>query len=178
MTEREELREVCATLRGVLDRLDNQGQPFLLTSTTDHQQSEYVQHRRADDVPLVTALTDEQLRKLVTAEIRHRNIRLRLLDEVCDTRGKAFHAPGWDILLDLYAHALEGRRVSITSSCIASGVPPTTALRYLQVLEEAGLIERVDDRVDRRRSFLSLTSETRNLMRQYFELSHDLHRPR
>ena len=49
----------------------------------------------------------------------------------------------------------------------------TTALRNLHILKKAGLIESLDDRADRRRSYISLTAETRDLMRQYFLLSHN-----
>ena len=42
-----------------------------------------------------------------------------------------FGEPTWDILLDLYVAAREGRRVPTTSACIGAHVPPTTALRWL-----------------------------------------------
>ena len=45
----------------------------------------------------------------------------------------------------------EHKRVSVTSLCIASGVPPTTALRWIAQMSEAGLLERVEDEADRRR---------------------------
>jgi len=40
-----------------------------------------------------------------------------------------FGEPAWDILLDLFIAAKERRRVSVTSACIGSAVPSTTALR-------------------------------------------------
>lgn len=80
-----------------------------------------------------------------------RNRRKDLLG--CDLFGD----PAWDILLDLYAAGLEGRTVSVTSACIASGAPDTTALRYLCHLEKAGLVERRQDIADGRRRFVRLT---------------------
>lgn len=62
----------------------------------------------------------------------------------------------WDILMDLYIGELTGRKTSITSACIASGAPPTTALRYLRALCEAGRIERDRDVKDGRRCWLRL----------------------
>jgi len=70
-----------------------------------------------------------------------------------------FADPAWDILLDLFACAHESREVSISSACIAANVPFTTALRYVKLLDQAGLIERRDDEGDRRRQLLRLTPE-------------------
>ena len=68
-----------------------------------------------------------------------------------------FGEPTWDILLDLYIAARENRRVPTTSSCIGAHVPPTTALRWLRILETRGLVEREDDGRDGRRTFVRLT---------------------
>jgi DNA-binding MarR family transcriptional regulator len=53
-----------------------------------------------------------------------------------------FREPAWDILLDLFTSASEGKRVTISSACVAAAVPPTTALRHLGKLEALGLITR------------------------------------
>jgi len=68
-----------------------------------------------------------------------------------------FSDPSWDILLDLYVARSKGKRISTTSACIASAVPSTTALRWLRVLEEKGLIERAGDVDDGRRSYITVT---------------------
>jgi len=68
-----------------------------------------------------------------------------------------FGEPCWDILLDLFIARIDGLRISITSSCIASGVPLTTALRWLTVLENRGLIIRSNDQTDKRRSWVELS---------------------
>ncbi|OYW48023.1 MAG: hypothetical protein B7Y36_08880 [Novosphingobium sp. 28-62-57] len=68
-----------------------------------------------------------------------------------------FGEPTWDILLDLYIAMREDRRVPTTSACIGAHVPPTTALRWLRILETRGLIEREDDGRDGRRTFVRLT---------------------
>lgn len=75
-----------------------------------------------------------------------------------------FGEPAWDLLLDLFIAGEEGKGVSITSACIASGVPSTTALRWIGVLEERGLIARVPDPEDGRRIYVSLTELSRNAM--------------
>jgi DNA-binding MarR family transcriptional regulator len=72
--------------------------------------------------------------------------------------------PAWDMLLDLYINGALNRRVSVTSACIASRVPPTTALRWLCVLERLDLVEREPDPTDSRRSWVVLTALARQKM--------------
>ncbi|MFM5955510.1 MAG: hypothetical protein ACKOPE_14580 [Novosphingobium sp.] len=76
--------------------------------------------------------------------------------------------PGWDILLDLFVSRANGLRISVTSACIAARVPPTTALRWLAVLEDSGLVERTADQGDRRRDWVSLTASGLQAMADYF----------
>ena len=70
-----------------------------------------------------------------------------------------FGEPTWDILIDLYVAYREDRRVPTTSSCIGAHVPPTTALRWLRILESRGLVEREDDGRDGRRTFVRLSPQ-------------------
>lgn len=82
--------------------------------------------------------------------------------------GGLFADPAWDMLLDLTAARVEHRRVSVTSLCIASGVPATTALRWISQMVETGLFERVEDEADRRRAFIGLTDKAADAMARYF----------
>lgn len=100
--------------------------------------------------------------RLVRRIIRQRQLRARFFD------GELFGDPAWDMLLDLTAARAEHTRVSVTSLCIASGVPPTTALRWIGQLTEAGLFQRVEDEADRRRAFIALTDKAAELMARYF----------
>ena len=63
----------------------------------------------------------------------------------------------WDMLLHLRSAAEVERRVSVSAATSAAGVPPTTALRAVDSLCRHGLVCRVADQSDRRRSFLELT---------------------
>jgi Winged helix DNA-binding domain len=81
-----------------------------------------------------------------------------------------FGEPTWDILLDLYIAAREDRRVPTTSACIGAHVPPTTALRWLRILEARGLVEREDDGRDGRRTFVCLTYRGLAAMDQTLEM--------
>lgn len=100
--------------------------------------------------------------RLIRRIIRQRQLRARFFD------GDLFGDPAWDMLLDLTAARVEHGRVSVTSLCIASGVPPTTALRWIGQMIDAGLFERVEDDSDRRRAFIALTDRAAEAMARYF----------
>lgn len=100
--------------------------------------------------------------RLVRRIIRQRQLRARFFE------ADLFADPAWDMLLDLTAARAEHTRVSVTSLCIASGVPPTTALRWIGQMTEAGLLQRVDDEADRRRAFITLTDRAADCMARYF----------
>ena len=101
--------------------------------------------------------------RLVRTIIRQRQLRARFLD------GDLFSDPAWEMLLDLTAARVERKRVSVTSLCIASGAPPTTALRWIGQMVEAGLFVRVCDDSDRRRAFIELNDQTAEAMARYFQ---------
>src|SRR3546814_14694380 len=82
--------------------------------------------------------------------------------------GALFADPAWDMLLDLTASRAEHVRVSVTSLCIASGVPPTTALRWIGQMVDAGLFVRTADGVDKRRAFVALSAQAAEAMGRYF----------
>ena len=99
---------------------------------------------------------------LVRQVIRDRRMRERYFD------AQLFADPAWDMLLDLTASRAEQSRVSVTSLCIASGVPSTTALRWIGQMVEQGLFERVNDAADRRRAFIALSDTCADKMARYF----------
>jgi hypothetical protein len=100
--------------------------------------------------------------RLVRQILRQRRARAKFLD------GELFADPAWDMLLDLTAARVEHARVSVTSLCIASGVPPTTALRWIGQMVESGLFDRVEDDADRRRAFIELSDKAADAMARYF----------
>lgn len=99
----------------------------------------------------------------VRLAIRARRLRDRFFD------GGLFEDPAWDMLLDLFAADLEGKRVSVSSLCIAASVAPTTALRWIGKLSDAGLFERAPDPADRRRAFIALSADARRAMALYWQ---------
>ncbi|MFM2371301.1 MAG: hypothetical protein RIS85_1023 [Pseudomonadota bacterium] len=100
--------------------------------------------------------------RLVRKIVRQRQLRARFFE------GELFADPAWDMLLDLTAARAEHKRVSVTSLCIASGVPPTTALRWIGQMTDAGLLCRAEDETDRRRAFITLSDKAADAMAQYF----------
>lgn len=85
------------------------------------------------------------------AHLRDRQRRSKYLDS------DLFGEPAWDMLVDLFVHQAEGKKISISSCQIASGVPPTTALRHLGILEARSLVERQECNLDGRRRYLNLS---------------------
>jgi hypothetical protein len=57
-----------------------------------------------------------------------------------------FGEPAWDILLNLFIAACEGRRLSVAAVCADAGAPESTALRWIAVLEKRGMIVREGER--------------------------------
>lgn len=65
--------------------------------------------------------------------------------------------PAWQMLLELFIQFAGGADVSTKSLCIVSGVPDTTALRVIERMENANLIERSQSLVDKRVTLVKLT---------------------
>lgn len=80
--------------------------------------------------------------------------------------GDLFADPAWDILLDLYVQNSRSEDVSVTRACAAAVVPVTTALRYITVLADRGLIERTKNPDDGRSYLLRLTGRAVELMEE------------
>ena len=79
-----------------------------------------------------------------------------------------FADPVWDMLLELTVAHAEHRRVTVKVLCIASGVPHTTALRWIHHMSDKGLISRTEDQADKRRVFIQLSDKGMRAMADYF----------
>lgn len=82
-------------------------------------------------------------------------------------RDARFGEPAWDILLDLALAWFEKKSVSASSVCIASGVPMSTAMRWINEMVEVKLIERWIDPTDGRRNLVQIAPATRLAMLRY-----------
>lgn len=92
-----------------------------------------------------------RLQSVAREEYRRRRARANHFD------ANLFAEPAWDILLDLFVAHVDQVRISVTSACLASSCPPTTALRWVSVLEAQGLVRRTGDTTDQRRTWVALT---------------------
>lgn len=120
---------------------------------------------RADlsDYTLIAPTEHQALVELARRFYRSRRMRPRVFSDEA-----LFGEPAWDMLLDLFIAEADGKRLSVTAACIGSAVPTSTALRWLVILEERGLVRRENDPTDARRVFLNLTSEGYAKMANYF----------
>jgi DNA-binding response OmpR family regulator len=70
----------------------------------------------------------------------------------------------WNMLAELLRARITRRRISVTSLCLASRGPVTSALRRLDQLLADGLVIYTLDPQDRRRKYIELTAEGANRM--------------
>jgi CheY-like chemotaxis protein/DNA-binding MarR family transcriptional regulator len=80
-----------------------------------------------------------------------------------------FSDPCWEMLLDLYDAELDGAEVTVSSLGAASGVPLTTALRRMEVLQKHGYITRALDSDDRRRTIVKLSEAGLAACEKFFD---------
>lgn len=78
--------------------------------------------------------------------------------------------PGWDMLIDLFIAERRGRASLVKSVCLASGVPYTTAWRWLRVLEREGLVRLASDSKDLRRVVVRISEAGYDKMYQFFQM--------
>jgi hypothetical protein len=79
-----------------------------------------------------------------------------------------FGEPAWDMLVDLFIAAEQQKNISVSSLCVASAAPQTTALRWIAILENLGLVVRTADQTDARRYFISLTKQAHGQVEAHF----------
>lgn len=136
-----------------------EGQLKVLREQLDRILRNHVDIRRMrDDHVSPCDLSSAQIRHLLKA----RSYRAKFFGD------DLFADPAWDILLYLYAAYLGGEEVSVSSVCLASGVPHTTGLRWTNVLETRGFISRRNDPGDGRRVYLYLTPRAVGSIEAYF----------
>ena len=120
--------------------------------------------RRRLQPSAVDSLQDDKIKVEVLEMLREmRRVRSKYLPE------ELFSDPCWDVLLDLYEARLSSTQVSVTALGATSGVPMSTALRRIGELQQHGLVERVGDSEDKRRSIVSLTRQGLQALDNFFD---------
>ncbi|WP_447766144.1 JAB domain-containing protein [Sphingopyxis panaciterrae] len=97
----------------------------------------------------------------------------RLLRQQLIGSPELFGDPAWEMLVDLFIHECKGKDLSITSLCVAVSIPMSSALRLAQKLCDAGILRRVPDPIDGRRSIIKLEPAIAHRLRAYFEAGSD-----
>jgi DNA-binding MarR family transcriptional regulator len=120
----------------------------------------------ASSAMLASAIPDPTGSSAMQMDVRRaralRRLRKTLLGE------DLFSGPGWEILLYLFESQLRQLRDTIGNVIDGTGIPGTTALRWIERLEQKGLINVRDDPLDGRRRFVDLLPPAADLMTKYF----------
>ncbi|MEW4466485.1 helix-turn-helix domain-containing protein [Parasphingorhabdus sp. JC815] len=64
----------------------------------------------------------------------------------------------WNMCLDTYICDLKGKEITVSSIAHGSGIPMTTAMRYINVMVEEGLLVKSPNPSDNRMIFLSTSA--------------------
>jgi hypothetical protein len=81
--------------------------------------------------------------------------------------GEFISDPAWGILLFLLHAEIGGRQVAVRELCGLSGLPMTSALRWLDALEGRSLVVRQADLDDPDQALVALERETSFVLRRY-----------
>jgi Winged helix DNA-binding domain len=98
-----------------------------------------------------------RLKKIVAS----RAVRNRLFGQ------DVFADPAWDMMLYLTIAMAENRHISMSSLCLATNVPATTALRQVKALKDNGLLMIVCDPNDGRRKHVILSDAAYAMMTNF-----------
>ncbi len=104
-------------------------------------------------------------RRLVHLAQRHYDLR-RVRDEIFSSFD-IFGEAAWDMLLSLFAAQLDDRKVTIGALCSVSGVSTNSAMRWIALLQDTGLIVRYADERDAATEYMRLTPYAHGLMANY-----------
>ncbi|HWV12288.1 MAG TPA: winged helix DNA-binding protein [Sphingobium sp.] len=163
----EEVSRLARTLEALTSRPRHAMPSFSLGPRISDRASDYI------GMPVVEAMGERQApakeAEPGAAQVRDMLRARRLREEFLPA--DLFADPAWDMLLDLLAARLEQERVSVSSLCIASAVPPTTALRWIRTLTDKGIVHRQADPHDGRRVFIALTDVTAEALTRWFTAS-------
>lgn len=73
----------------------------------------------------------------------------------------------WLILIEAAVYHMQEQPLFVTSACIASGAPISSAVRYINDLEENGYLRRMPDPADGRRTSIVITERGLELVESY-----------
>lgn len=149
---RSELAMAMARAQSTVAAKKNSPEELLMIQESDLMNQLIGQLRQARQSSTKVEPTEGlSLEKEIKSYISNRQQRSRYFPEfaLCDT--------SWNILLDLALAYIQNKPVPVSSACIASEAPISTALRRIRELCDAGLIIRWPDPNDGRRDLVRLS---------------------
>lgn len=81
----------------------------------------------------------------------------------------AFQDPAWDILIYLFIGHERATMMSTKEACETVGVSLDTGLRWLNFMEQQGLLRRSCEETDREKSLVDLTPAAVKTIREYLD---------
>ncbi len=121
--------------------------------------------QRQTALPFSQTVSPSALAALASKHFADRELRKSCINDAF------FGEPAWDMLLYLFIKACEDRRAYKTAVTSASGVPHSTALRYLELLERDGIVRVELAEGDKRVQLVSLTPKGSSAMADYLSRS-------
>ncbi|WP_198585855.1 response regulator [Pararhizobium haloflavum] len=109
------------------------------------------------------SVTIEGREKIIAHLTSARNARQHILGD------RELSDIAWHMFLEIALAEGLGRKISVSSACVASHAPSATALRHLARLENYGLVKRTEDPADRRSWLLSLTDSGHQVRDQFID---------
>ncbi len=83
----------------------------------------------------------------------------RLKSRTLDFGNGLFSDSCWNMCLDIYICGLKDEQVTVSAIAHSSGIPMTTAMRYINVMVEQGLLEKSQNPDDNRMIFVTVSPE-------------------
>lgn len=121
--------------------------------------------QRRSGLPFSETVSPRSLAALATKHFADRELRKSYINDAF------FGEPAWDMLLYLFIKSCASKRVYKTAVTSASGVPHSTALRYLELLERDELLRVEPAEGDKRVQLVSLTQKGSSAMADYLSRS-------
>lgn len=129
---------------------DEKGSPY---AGQERRRQPYEADGDNEDMPRLLKMA---LREASDRKIRRKVMKLDLLG-----------GSTWDILLELYISRYNREEISSSSLAFAVGMPLTTAIRHVDILEKNGIVERTKIK-DERVTAIRLTARGFEKMSDYF----------
>ncbi|WP_417593931.1 MarR family transcriptional regulator [Parasphingorhabdus sp.] len=108
-------------------------------------------------------IIDEDLTRLDLIDRAKKHLHWgRLKSRTLDAGNGLFADSCWNMCLDIYICGLKGERVTVSAIAHSSGIPMTTAMRYINVMVGQGLITKTPNPADNRMIFVSTSEDCMN----------------